>query len=40
MQADARQLFFLKSLLITFAEATGLHVNYKKSQMLPINISE
>jgi hypothetical protein len=40
MQADARQLFFLKSLLITFAEATNLHVNYKKSQMLPINISE
>jgi hypothetical protein len=40
MQADARKLFFLKSLLITFAEATNLHVNYKKSQMLPINISE
>jgi hypothetical protein len=40
MQADARQLFFLKSLLITFVEATGLHVNYRKSQMLPINISQ
>jgi hypothetical protein len=40
MQADARQLFFLKSLVITFAEATCLHVNYKKSQMPPINISE
>jgi len=39
MQADARQLFFLKSLLKAFAESTGLHVNYRKSQMLPVNVS-
>ena len=39
MQADARQLFFLKSLLKAFAESTGLHVNYRKSQMLPVDVS-
>ena len=39
MQADARQLFFLKSLLSSFADSTGLKVNYKKSQMLPINVT-
>jgi len=39
MQADARQLFFLKSLLKAFAESTGLHVNYSKSQMLPVDVS-
>jgi hypothetical protein len=39
MQADARQLFFLKSLLNSFAESTGLRVNYRKSQMIPINVS-
>jgi len=39
MQADSQQLFFLKSLLNTFASSTGLKVNYKKSQILPINVS-
>jgi hypothetical protein len=39
MQADARQLFFLKSLLNSFAESTSLRVNYRKSQMIPINVS-
>ena len=39
MQADPMQLFFLKSLLNTFAESTGLKVNYQKSQMIPINLS-
>jgi energy-converting hydrogenase Eha subunit F len=38
LQADARQLVFLKSLLHSFAESTGLHVNYRKSQMYPINV--
>jgi hypothetical protein len=38
MQADACQLFFLKSLLNSFAESTGLKVNYRKSSMLPINV--
>jgi hypothetical protein len=31
LQADARQLVFLKALLHSFTESTGLHVNYKKS---------
>lgn len=39
MQADARQLVFLKALLHSFAESTSLKVNYRKSQMLPINVS-
>lgn len=40
MQADARQLAFLKSLLNSFADSTGLKVNYRKSQMLPINVTQ
>lgn len=40
MQADARQLFFLKSLLRSFSDSTGLKVNYSKSQILPINVSQ
>ena len=39
MQVDSQQLFFLKSLLNTFASSTGLKVNYKKSHILPINVS-
>jgi len=40
MQGDARQLFFLKAILNSFAESKGLKVNYAKSMMVPINISE
>jgi retron-type reverse transcriptase len=40
LQADARQLVFLKALLHSFAESTGLHVNYRKSQMYSINVSQ
>jgi hypothetical protein len=40
MQGDARQLFFLKAILNTFAKTSGLKVNYAKSMMVPINISE
>lgn len=39
MQADARQLFFLKSLLHSFSKSTGLKVNYHKSHMYPINVT-
>ena len=39
LQADARQLFFLKAILHSFAESTGLKVNYRKSQMYPINVT-
>lgn len=40
LQADAKQLYCLKALLSTFAEATRLKVNYSKSNLIPINISE
>jgi hypothetical protein len=40
MQGDSRQLFFLKAILNSFAESTGLKVNYAKSMMVPVNISE
>ena len=38
MQADARQLVFLKALLNSFSKSIGLKVNYRKSQMLLINV--
>jgi hypothetical protein len=38
LQADARQLFCLKALLHSFAESTGLKVNYHKSCLIPINV--
>lgn len=40
MEACPRQLLVLKDLLISFAAATGLKVNYNKLVMVPINISE
>jgi hypothetical protein len=38
LQADARQLVCLKSLLHTFAKSTGLKINYSMSQMIPIRL--
>ena len=40
LQADANQLFFLKALLHSFETASGLKVNYGKSQLIPINVSQ
>lgn len=40
MQADARQRFCLKAVLNTFAASTGLSVNFSKSIIVPINVSE
>jgi hypothetical protein len=40
MEGCARQLVFLKSLLHSFANSTGLKVNYAKSMMVPINIDD
>ena len=40
LDGDARQPFFLKSLLTSFYLITGLKVNYSKSMMVPINVSE
>ena len=40
MQGCARQLFCLKALLGSFSESTGPRINFKKSMMIPINISQ
>lgn len=40
LQADARQLFFLKALLHSFYTSIGLQVNYRKSHMYPINVTQ
>jgi hypothetical protein len=40
LNADEEQLLFLKNLLIDFGNATGLKVNYDKSNLIPINTSE
>lgn len=40
MEGDPRQLFFLKTLLQNFSDSIGLKVNYNKSMMLPVNMSE
>jgi hypothetical protein len=40
MEACPRQLLALKALLHNFAESTGLKVNYAKSSMFPINLSQ
>ena len=40
MQADATQLHCLKALLHTFADATGLKVNYNKSNLISINVND
>jgi len=40
MQGCARQLFCLKALLGSFSESTGLKINFQKSMMIPINISQ
>lgn len=35
MEACPKQLFFLKAILDSFVESTGLHVNYHKSNIYP-----
>jgi hypothetical protein len=40
LPADEDQLLFLKDLLIEFGNATGLRVNYDKSNLIPINIPD
>jgi hypothetical protein len=40
MEACPLQLFALKAILNTFADSTGLKVNYAKSSLYPINISK
>jgi hypothetical protein len=38
MEASSKQLFALKALLNTFADSTGLKVNYAKSSIIPMNV--
>lgn len=40
MQGDVNQLQHLKEILHSFAETTGLQVNFEKSFMVPINVTE
>jgi len=40
MEGDPNQLLFLKSVLNSFADSTGLKVNYRKTMMLPINMTD
>jgi hypothetical protein len=35
---EARTLFNLKGLLRSFSDSTGLHVNFSKSFLVPINL--
>lgn len=39
LEASATQLFFLKGILQSFSDSTGLRINFAKSMMLPINLS-
>ena len=38
LPGDARTLFSLKGLLRSFSDSTGLHVNFSKSFLIPINM--
>jgi hypothetical protein len=40
LKVDVNQLYFLRALLNSFETASGLKVNYMKSQMMPINVSQ
>jgi hypothetical protein len=40
MKADQRQLLCLKAILETFAQSMGLRVNFSKSGMVPLNMSQ
>ena len=37
---DARTLFSLKCLLRSFSDSSGLHVNFGKSFLVPINLTD
>jgi hypothetical protein len=40
VEGKTNQLFFLKALLNSFSVSTGLKINFQKSMMFPVNISE
>lgn len=39
LEASATQLFFLKGILQSFSDSTGLKINFSKPMMVPINIT-
>jgi hypothetical protein len=39
LEASATQLFFLNGVLQSFSDSTGLKINFSKSMMVPINLS-
>jgi hypothetical protein len=40
MHGDVNQLLHLKAILLSFAETSGLKVNFEKSFMVPINVND
>jgi hypothetical protein len=40
MRASQRELLSLKALLETFAQSTGLRVNFSKSCLVPVNMTQ
>jgi hypothetical protein len=40
LKGEANQLICLKAMLTTFVDSTGIKVNYHKSNMIPINLSD
>jgi len=40
MKVSQKELFTLKGLLESFAQSTGLRVNYNKSCLVPLNLSD
>lgn len=40
LQGDARILFNLKGLLRSYSDSTGLHVNFAKSFLVPVNMTD
>jgi hypothetical protein len=39
LEASAAQLFLLKGVLQSFSDSTGLRINFSKSMMVPVNLS-
>jgi hypothetical protein len=39
LEASSPQIFFLKGILQSFSDSTGLKINFSKSMMVPVNLS-
>ena len=40
LKADVREFFLVKGLLRSFVDSTGLQINFTKSSLVPINLTE